>query len=370
VCQTAAKQFDLTDHLPRLGIGSRQAGGGQGPSSQTLIFWGVLDTQGVVKSADVSWPGHPEFSAAQIIGIPFWQAPWTTNSPSAERTVRQAFVRAAFGKAAIIQRTCRFREGERIGIQLRLQRFELNGTTAVQAMVTIPAPVSREREEAVRLLYSVSHDLREPLRMVHLYAQLIQSRHGAWLDAEGNRLLGEVINGARRTSELVDSMLSSACLDRLQRGESPVEVEASWALEVAKQNLKALVDETGAQVDSGPLPVVLANRAELPRVFQNLIGNAIKFRRPGVTPHVAIRASAVEGFWEFTVADNGIGFSPEQSATIFESFTRLRTHAGGTGLGLAICRRIVGRMGGTIWAESQPGAGSIFRFTVPAVGQR
>jgi light-regulated signal transduction histidine kinase (bacteriophytochrome) len=164
---------------------------------------------------------------------------------------------------------------------------------------------------------------------------------------------------------LVRDLLSYTQLTKFEKSLEPC--DAAEALTLALANLAGLIEETGAQVTSGPLPTLRVHGTHLQQLFQNLIGNAIKYRQPDQPPVVHVTAERQEGGWIFAVSDNGIGIAPEYRENIFGLFKRLHNNDeySGTGIGLAICKRIVDRYQGRIWVESEPGFGSVFRFTLP-----
>lgn len=222
----------------------------------------------------------------------------------------------------------------------------------------------RSNRELSVLSYAASHDLKEPLRTIVSNVQLIESRLREIDEPEIRRSAGFVFEGVRRMNELIDDLLEYSTADRPSAGE----VESSQAVADAVESLKSAIREAGARIEVGPLPRVAAGQARLTGLFQNLLSNAIKYRHDGRVPEIRISASAEGSMWRFAVADNGRGFDPADAEKAFVIFERLNVDHGtpGTGLGLAICRRIVEAQGGRIWAEPEPGRGTIFRFTLPS----
>jgi PAS domain S-box-containing protein len=213
--------------------------------------------------------------------------------------------------------------------------------------------------------YAASHDLKEPLRTVTNYLQLIRSRYlGRQLDAEAAKLFDVAVAGAKRMHALVEALLEYSRSGEV--GETALEpVPADKVVGDAISNLQSSISETGADVVLGPLPVVRANPLHLTQVFENLIGNALKYRSEQ-PPRISVSAVESAKEWVFSVADNGIGIPREYQAQIFGIFKRLHgDEYPGTGIGLATCKKIVDRLGGTIWVESEPGKGSCFSFTLP-----
>lgn len=226
--------------------------------------------------------------------------------------------------------------------------------------------LERSNKELEQFAYVASHDLQEPLRMVSSYMQLLESRYKDKLDADAQEFIGYAVDGALRMQRLIQDLLAFSRVGT--RGKAPVPVDAGLALRVATTNLKMRIEETGANIEAMDLPQVLADKDQFVQVFQNLLGNAMKFsgeKKPEI--HVSVQESG--GFAQFTVRDNGIGFDQKHNDRIFVLFQRLNTRDKyeGTGIGLAICKKIVERHGGRIWADSQLGKGSAFHFTFPLV---
>ncbi len=236
---------------------------------------------------------------------------------------------------------------------------------AEEQLVVQADELARSNRELEQFAYVASHDLQEPLRTMASFAQLLEVRYRGRLDGDADDFLAFITDGAGRMRALITDLLSYA---KLSSGrESAVGVDTAAILTSTLTNLQAAVAERGAQVTVGPLPIVRAVEGQLEQLFLNLIGNAIKFAGPRA-PEVRVTAELSGGAWVFSVADNGIGIAPEYAERVFEIFQRLHTRAEytGTGMGLAICRRIVEEHGGRIWVESIAGAGSTFRFTLPA----
>lgn len=231
--------------------------------------------------------------------------------------------------------------------------------------------LARKAEELARsnadlevFAYVASHDLQEPLRMVASYTQLLARRYDGKLDAEADEFIGFAVDGAARMQQLIQDLLSYSRLTT--RGKAPYFTLADAACRSAVENLQESIKTANATVTVGPLPAVLADAMQLTQLFQNLIGNAIKYRNER-TPEIRVSAASTANEWIFSVEDNGIGIEPQYFERIFQMFQRLHTRNeySGTGIGLAICRRIVERHGGRIWVESKYGLGSTFFFSIP-----
>jgi PAS domain S-box-containing protein len=226
------------------------------------------------------------------------------------------------------------------------------------------AVLQRSNEELEQIAYALSHDLQAPLQLVSRHARLLRERYGDRLGQGAERYLGHLVANSQRMQVMLDGALSY--LRSGAAAASPMPVDFGAAVDEAVANLAAIVEETGAQVRHNLLPTLPADWRQIVQLFQNLIGNALKFRadRP---PGVVITAKEREADWCFAVKDNGIGMAPELSTRVFGLFQRLHTaeEYPGTGIGLAMCKRIVERHGGQIWVSSQPGQGSTFLLSLP-----
>lgn len=243
------------------------------------------------------------------------------------------------------------------------------GASKVARDITESKRLTAELQRANAVLehfaYSASHDLHESLRTVKIYGQILAQRHGDRLDAGGQAALGFLQNAATRMETLLRDLLAYT---RISQFDTPHEIiETELALERALQTLEGSISECGAKVECAkPLPALRMHFAHLQQLFQNLIGNAIKYRKPGVPPIVTISAARQAPYWEISIQDNGIGIPVEFAETVFAVFQRLHSaeEYSGTGLGLAICRRIVEQYGGRIWVDPAT-EGSVFRFLIP-----
>ena len=223
--------------------------------------------------------------------------------------------------------------------------------------------LARSNEELGQFAYVASHDLREPLRMVVDYSKLLARRYEGRLDEKADMYIGYAVDGAKRMMGLIDDLLA---VSRVETYGKPFEpTDCGEVVSVVLQDLAGAVTDSGARVSVGQLPTVMADRTQLGQVFQNLIGNAIKFRRDE-PPRIDVGAEPRGASWEFYVADNGIGIDPRFFERIFVVFQRLheRGKYPGSGIGLSIVRKIIGRHGGRIRIESVPGEGSRFLFTL------
>ncbi len=242
-----------------------------------------------------------------------------------------------------------------------------NARLYARAMV-IEEELRRSNADLEQFAYVASHDLQEPLRMVASYMQLLDRRYGEKLGQDAQDFIGFAVDGAQRMQRLIDDLLAYSRIGT--RGVPFEPTDSEVAFNRAMGNLEVGIEETGADVTHRPLPIVIGDSGQLVQLFQNLIGNGIKFSGPDA-PKVRVDAVPVEAGWQFSVDDNGIGIDSRYSERIFELFRRLhgRDEYPGTGIGLAICKKIVERHGGTIWVASEPGMGSTFYFTLQSVDQ-
>jgi PAS domain S-box-containing protein len=224
--------------------------------------------------------------------------------------------------------------------------------------------LKRSNSELEQFAYVASHDLQEPLRMVSSYTQLLGRRYGDKFDADAKEFMGYIVDGAARMKQLIEDLLAYSRVGTKGKDFRPVDL--GRALARALGNLKASIDESGASVTNDPLPTLPADELQLAQLFQNLVGNALKFRG-AAAPRIRVQVSEKDKFFEIAVRDNGIGIEPQYFERIFMVFQRLHNKGEypGTGIGLAICKKVVERHGGQIRVESQPGEGSAFIFTLP-----
>ncbi len=224
--------------------------------------------------------------------------------------------------------------------------------------------LARSNAELERFAYVASHDLQEPLRMVGSYVQLLARRYQGKLDADADEFIHYAVDGAERMRQLINDLLAYSRVSTRGREFAPVAL--GEALDDALANLRHALEENGATVEHGDLPTVEGDSSQLAQLFQNLISNALKFRSEA-PPRIRVEATRQDREWVVAVSDNGIGIAPEHFERIFIMFQRLHNREAypGTGIGLALCKRIVERHGGRIWVESEPGQGSVFRFTLP-----
>ncbi len=255
-------------------------------------------------------------------------------------------------------------EQKKLQEELACERREL--VRARQELEKTVTELKRSNAELEQFAYVASHDLQEPLRMVASYTQLLAKRYKGKLDTDADEFIGYAVDGANRMQRLIQDLLAYSRVTT--RGHGFERVDCHALLEEVLDDLRLAVDESRTVVTHDVQLTVMADRGQLGQVFQNLIGNAIKFKSQE-PPWVHISAEWKDAEWRFAIRDNGIGIDPKYADRIFVVFQRLHSIAEypGTGIGLAICKKIIERHSGRIWVESQLGKGATFHFTLPAV---
>lgn len=225
--------------------------------------------------------------------------------------------------------------------------------------------LSQSNAELERFAYVVSHDLQEPLRTITAFLRLLQQRYDGQFDEKGKQYIHLASDGAQRMKQIIEELLEFSKVGKVEDKRDRVD------LQEMTNHITALfhqqITETEAKLDIAPLPVVLAFRAPMRQVFQNLIGNALKYQHPTTQPIVKVTCEDQGSYWKFAVSDNGIGIPKEQFEQVFVIFKRLHDpeQYPGTGVGLAVTKKIIEFVGGKIWVESEVGKGSTFHFTLP-----
>jgi len=249
--------------------------------------------------------------------------------------------------------------------ELRVQERIVELAASEELLRSKVMELERSNEELQQFAYVCSHDLQEPLRVISNYTQLLSKRYSGQLDAKADLFISFAVDASKRMQILINDLLAYSRLQTREKKIGPV--DCNTVLKMALANLEILLTETGAQVNYGSLPVVVGDQSQLLQLFQNLIGNALKFRsKEPIIIDISVEREGDEWLW--TIRDNGIGFDIQFQERIFLIFQRLHTKEeySGSGIGLAVCKKIVLRHGGRIWAESEPGKGASFNFTLPA----
>ncbi|APX96805.1 MEDS domain-containing protein [Natronorubrum daqingense] len=256
------------------------------------------------------------------------------------------------------ERTFHHLMGQWVTDELERQQYERNLERTVEQL-------KRSNDRLKQFAYAASHDLREPLRMISSYLQLLENRYGDELDEDAHEFIGFAVDGADRMRAMVDDLLA---FSRVEQAEGSFEtVDCNAVVERALNDLRVQIHDREARITVDPLPLVEGDREQLEQLFQNLVSNAIKYSGDGES-RVDITATQRSGWWEIAISDNGIGIESEQTDRIFEVFRRLHQNDEypGTGIGLSLCQKIVDNHGGDIWVESAPGVGSTFFVTLPS----
>ena len=307
-----------------------------------------------------------------IIGLESWlvaQPPWsdmplvvlTSNAAPSRQSRDKVRDLQALGNFTLLERPLHpvtVQSSVRAALRARMRQYEMRSRQ--EALVQANADLEE-------FAHSASHDLREPLRSIGIYSDLLNRECGASLNERGVEFLTQIQSGASRMDALLSDLLSYARASIIS--EEPVEpVPARHSIDIALENLAAAISESNARITIGGMPTVKMRESHLSQLFQNLIGNALKYRKATDAPAVSVSANEADGHWTFTVSDNGIGVPAQYKESIFGIFKRLHTNTSysGTGMGLAICQRIVERYRGRIWVESIPGEGADFHFRIPA----
>lgn len=303
--------------------------------------------------------------AAWVSELPSWSDPPFIVLTSGGMPTRQTHQRAqelqVLGNLTLIERPVRpdtIRLAAQSALRARMRQYEVRNRQ--EELIQANADLEQ-------FAHSASHDLREPLRTVSISSDLLVREFGENVPERTGELLHLIRGGVARMDALLGDLLSYAHASGITEDEVPP-VPAQHSVELAVKNLEAAIRESGANIHVGELPAVRIRESHLAQVFQNLVGNAIKYRRDGQAPMIDVLAERADNYWNFTVADNGIGIPKAYQETVFGLFKRLHVQSkySGTGMGLAICKRIVERYRGTIWVESEPGQGSRFSFSLPA----
>jgi signal transduction histidine kinase len=255
---------------------------------------------------------------------------------------------------------------ERARIQSELEKEIENRKAAEQKLEAAVVDLYRSNEELEQFAYVASHDLQTPLRAIVSFSQMLEEEVRGKVSPAADEFLDFIHDGGRRMQALIQDLLQLSRIGK--EAKPPKKVSIAAVVDVACRQLRADINEKKAQVTTGKLPDVMGNETELAQLFQNLIGNAIKYTTSGTTPEVRITAERKADNWHFVVKDNGIGIPEEYQRTVFVIFRRLHAidQYPGTGIGLSLCKKIVERHRGEIWVESTPGKGSSFHFTLPA----
>jgi len=332
----------------------------------------ILDENGRLIEASELFCRMLGYSKAEMIGK--CVGDWDDHNPPA-RIADDIARQLSVNETLKIETRHRRKDGSTFDVEVSCSAFVLFGQRVlfcasrdVTARKLAETTLQQANQELEQFAYVASHDLQTPLRNMVSYAQLLEHRYKGHIDADADDFISFIVDSGKKMTQLIGDLLEYSCAGRPEPSRPQASAEA---VNHAMSSLHLDLREAAADVAVGPLPCVMADASHLASLFQNLLGNAIKYRAPDRQLKISVMARR-EGtdLWRFAVADNGVGIEPEYFDKIFEMFQRLHPglDAEGTGIGLALCRRIVHRFGGSIWVESTPGEGSTFFFTLPDGG--
>ena len=336
-----------------------------------------LDAEGVLTSVNTAFEQLLGCASDDLLGRHAWDFMKETEEsrrsfqarmrgePGADQGFQRTFVRKDGAEVPVLIESRLLKDignkitGLRIAVQDISEMKRLSAELELRA-----AELTRSNADLEQFAYVASHDLQEPLRMVSSYLELLARRYAGRLDSDADEFIGFAVDGAHRMQALVNDLLAYSRVGT--RGGTVETVDLQTIVDRAQANLEVAVEESGATITCGDMPIMVVDSNQLARLFQNLIGNAIKFSGDK-RPEIRVGAERGDGEWVFSVCDNGIGIEARHVDRIFGVFQRLhaRTEYAGTGIGLAMCKKTVEWHGGRIWVESIPGAGSTFSFTIP-----
>jgi PAS domain S-box-containing protein len=350
--------------------------------NSTFQLTGLLANDGIVLEMNETALQKLELSRSEVVGKFFWELPWWTEYPEKQVLLKGCIQRVAAGETVRFefQHPCKnrdisftdvsikpiFDDDEKTVILLIIEGRDVTDRRLAEiALEKQRQDLLRSNEELQQFAYVASHDLQEPLRTISSYLELLERRYKGELDDRADKFINYAVDGVTRMQALIQDLLNYSRLGTHDRPPEPIDCEK--IVDRAISNLRVAITDSQAAITRDNLPQVMGDASQLTQLFQNLIGNGIKFRTDGVPPQIAIGVEKCHGEWLFSVQDNGIGIANQYQDRIFAIFQRLhgRMEYPGTGIGLAVCRKIVERYGGKIWVESQPGCGSTFYFTIP-----
>jgi PAS domain S-box-containing protein len=337
----------------------------------------VLDMDGRITRWNAGCRRLYGFTAEEALGQVSYEL-LRTRFPEPRETIRSALMAVGRWKGELVHRTA---DGHEVVVasEWLLGRDAVGRPTMIleantditdrkraeDALRRTAEQLDRSNKDLEQFAYVASHDLQEPLRMVTGFLQLLSSRYRGQLDDKADQFIGYAVDGAQRMSTLIHDLLTFSRVNT--RGGQLLPIDSQTAFDLALKNLHAAIDQSGAAITHDPLPTIRADKPQLAQLFQNLVGNALKYRDPTRPVQVHVSAHREDSHWLFGVADNGIGFEQQYEDKLFLIFQRLhsRSKYPGTGIGLAICKRIVERHGGRIWAKGEHDKGATFFFTIP-----
>nr|WP_280956349.1 ATP-binding protein [Belliella baltica] len=344
----------------------------KGIFDSTFQFIGFLSPDGTLLEANQTAMNFAGLEASDLIGKKFWDCYWWTISKETQETLKLNIERAAKGEFVQYEVEV-LGKNSTTTILFNLKPL-FNSTGEVIAIIPEGRPIQEivdarnallhKNEELERFASVASHDLKEPLRMISSFMTLFQKNYGDLLDEKAKKYIHFSVDAASRMTILINDLLNYA---KVGSEEAPIElIKTNEMLEKIVPLFHASLEEQNGKIIIEELPDILAKTTPIKMLFQNLIGNALKYQKPDSSPLIKISGKENSESWEFCVQDNGIGIAPQYFEEIFQMFKRLHTKEeyAGTGMGLATCNKIVKQHGGEIWVESEEGKGSHFYFTI------
>ncbi len=333
---------------------------------------GFLDLDGNVMEANDTALKFGGLKPEDVVGKKFWECFWWSHSKQEQKNVKAAFDDAVAGSFKQYETTHVNADGKFVAIIFNLKPlFDDDGKVIavisegrpIQDMANARKRLLQKNDELQQFAWLASHDLKEPLRMVRNFMQLLKKNHAHLLDEKANKYIDFAVDGAGRMSNFINDLLAYSNTGSDEIPKEQVDTQLLVDEIVAMQ--QAVLKEKNTVITYTNLPTITAHKTPLTLVFQNLINNAVKYQQRGSEPHITITAKETNNYWEFAVADNGIGIEEPYFIKIFDLFKRLHVSGeySGTGMGLATAKKIVQQHGGNIWVTSQLGKGSIFYFT-------
>lgn len=345
----------------------------KGIFNSTFQFIGFLEPDGTLVDANQTAMGFADLNPEDVVGKKFWDCFWWQISPETQEQLRLAVARAAQGEFVQYEVAVWDKDKNPVTILFNLKPLlDKEGKVwaiipegrLIQDIVDARKSLQEKNQELERFASVASHDLKEPLRMVISFMQLLERKYKGKLDEKADQYIHFAVDAAQRMNVLINDLLE---FSRVGTEDTKLEkLNINELMKDQKGYFSNLLEESRGTIEFESLPVISGKKVPITLLFRNLIGNAVKYRKPDVPPKIRIEAKENKDSWEFKVEDNGIGFDANYSNLIFEMFKRLHTNREypGTGLGLAVCKKIVEQHKGKIWAESTPGIGSVFHFTL------
>lgn len=345
----------------------------RGIFNSTFQFIGFLDPDGTLQEANQTAMGFAGLSHEDVVGKKFWDCFWWQISPETQEKLRLSIEKAAQGEFIQYEVAVWDKSKNPVTILFNLKPIlDSDGKVIaivpegrlIQDIVDVRKSLIEKNMELERFASVASHDLKEPLRMVINFLQLLDRKYKGQLDEKADQYIHYAVDAAQRMNILITDLLEYSKVGAENTAMELIDLNEVIAEQIGY--FSALLEECGGKVSYPSLPVIQAKKVPINLLFRNLIGNSLKYKKEGVPPEIKIQGKELEDYWEFSIADNGIGFDPESSEVIFEMFKRLHTRQeySGSGLGLSICKKIVDLHQGKIWAESIPDEGSTFHFTL------